>query len=371
MAARVALAHDYLTQRGGAERVVLSMLAAFPAAPVHTSMYLPEHTFPDFATKDVRTLALNRFPFLREDHRRALPFLAQSFARLHVDADLVVCSSSGWAHGLQTNGLKVVYCHTPARWLYQSDHYLRTSSRFTRTALEGLTPWLKGWDRRAARSADRYLANSTVVRDRIAETYDIEATVVPPPQTIDVEGDQEPVEDVEPGFFLCVSRLLPYKYVDVVISAVTASKGHRLIVVGSGPERIHLETLRTPAIRLLGSISEARLRWLYANCRGLVTAAYEDYGLTPLEAAAFGKPTAALHWGGFLDTLVEGDTGVFFDKPEPAKVAEAIKALDGLQWDPVVLRAHAARFAEHHFVERMRSIVAEELATARPVLEQG
>jgi glycosyltransferase involved in cell wall biosynthesis len=361
MEAKVALAHDYLTQRGGAERVVLSMLAAFAEAPVYTSLFVPERTFPAFATKDVRTLALNRSQFLRHDHRRALPLLAPSFSRLAIDADVVLCSSSGWAHGLQTTGVKVVYCHTPARWLYQRDHYLRTSSRLTRATLIALTPWLQRWDRRAARSAVRYLANSAVVRDRIAEIYGVEATIVAPPQTVDVHGSQEAVDAVEPGFLLCVSRLLPYKHVDVVMAAVTASKGQRLVVVGTGPERARLEAMRSSGIRLLGSVSEAQLRWLYTNCQGVVTAAYEDYGLTPLEAAAFGKPTAALRWGGFLDTLVEGTTGVFFDQPQPAEVAEAIAALVDHRWDPVVLRAHAEHFAEHHFVERLRAIVEEEL----------
>lgn len=362
MAATVALAHDYLTQRGGAERVVLSMLAAFPAAPVHTSMFDPDRTFPAFATQDVRTLAMNRMPLLRRDHRLALPLLAPSFARLRVDADVVLCSSSGWSHGLQTNGVKIVYCHTPARWLYQSDQYLRTSSRLRRVTLAALTPWLQDWDRRSAHSAQRYLANSTVVRDRIAEIYDVEATIVPPPQTIDIQGGQDAIDGIEEDFFLCVSRLLPYKYVDVVMAAVNASRGERLVVVGTGPERSRLNALGSSATRLLGSVSEAQLRWLYANCRGLVTAAYEDYGLTPLEAAAFGKPTAALRWGGFLDTVVEGHTGVFFDQPEPSEVAEALAELVRCQWDQDALRAHAEHFAEHNFIERLRSIIAEELA---------
>ncbi len=362
MAATVALAHDYLTQRGGAERVVLSMLAAFPGAPLYTSMYAPDRTFPEFAGHDIRTLGLNRFGFFLRDHRRALPLLASSFGRLRVDADVVVCSSSGWSHGLQTSGVKIIYCHTPARWLYQRDHYLRTSSRLTRTALVALAPWLQSWDRRRAASAKRYLANSTVVRDRIAEIYDIEATVVPAPQTVEVDGDQERVEGVDPGFFLCVSRLLPYKHVDVIISAVTATKDQRLVVVGTGPELSRLKALAGPATRLLGVVSEAQLRWLYTNCLGLVTSSYEDYGLTPLEAAAFGKPTAALRWGGFLDTVAEGDSGVFFDEPEPGAVAAALDVLVRHSWDASTIRAHAARFAEGRFVKLLRSIVAEELA---------
>jgi glycosyltransferase involved in cell wall biosynthesis len=364
MTAEVALAHDYLTQRGGAERVVLSMLTAFPEAALHTSLFAPERTFPTFSGHDVRTLGLNRVPFLRTDHRRALPVLAPAFSRLHVAADVVVCSSSGWAHGLSTDGVKIVYCHTPARWLYQRDHYLRTSSRLTRATLASVTPWLQSWDRRAAATAGRYLANSTVVRDRIGEIYGIEATLVPPPQTVDVEGTREAVDGVEPDFLLCVSRLLPYKHVDTVISAVAARSQQRLVVAGTGPELGRLQALAGPSIRLLGVVSEPQLRWLYANCQGLVTSAYEDYGLAPLEAAAFGKPTAALRWGGFLDTVVEGLTGIFFDQPEPARVADALDELTLRHWDPTAIRAHAERFGEPRFIERLRSIVSEELAVA-------
>src|SRR5436189_353008 len=118
---RIALVHDYLTQRGGAERVVLSLTRAFPDAPLYTSLYDPAGTFREFADVDVRPLALNAIATLRQRHRLALPLLAAAFSRLEVPADVVVCSSSGWAHGAQVEGRKVVYCHTPARWLYQPD----------------------------------------------------------------------------------------------------------------------------------------------------------------------------------------------------------------------------------------------------------
>ena len=118
---QVAIAHDYLTQRGGAERVVLAMLRAFPGATVHTLLYDPEGTFPEFREAHVVTSPLNRLGPLRRDHRLALPLLAPSFSRLEIAADVVVCSSSGWSHGARVEGRKVVYCHTPARWLYQPD----------------------------------------------------------------------------------------------------------------------------------------------------------------------------------------------------------------------------------------------------------
>ena len=132
----VVLVHDYLTQRGGAERVVLSMTRAFPHAPLYTSLYDPRATFPEFGEIDVRTLPINRLPPLRRHHRAALPLLAPSFSSLRISADVVICSSSGWAHGARVEGRKIVYCHTPARWLYQSDRYLRGRSQPVHTAAD-------------------------------------------------------------------------------------------------------------------------------------------------------------------------------------------------------------------------------------------
>ncbi len=177
----LALVHDYLTQQGGAERVVLALAAAFPDAPLFTSLYDPERTFPEFAHHDVHTLPLDRIAVLRDHHRLALPLLAPAFSRLRVDAEVVLCSSSGWAHGARVGGRKVVYCHTPARWLYQADRYLDGSSLFSAAGLAALSPTLRRWDRRAAASADRYLVNSSAVKARVADLYGIEADVVPPP----------------------------------------------------------------------------------------------------------------------------------------------------------------------------------------------
>ena len=147
---QVALVHDYLTQRGGAERVVLSLTRAFPGAPVYTSLYDPGGTFPEFADLDVRTLPINRLAPLRRHHRAALPLLAPSFSRLRISADVVICSSSGWAHGTQVEGKKIVYCHTPARWLYQPDRYLRGRGRPLQAAASVLRSTLERWDKRAA-----------------------------------------------------------------------------------------------------------------------------------------------------------------------------------------------------------------------------
>jgi glycosyltransferase involved in cell wall biosynthesis len=358
----VAIAHDYLTQRGGAERVVLAMMDAFPEAKIHTLLYEPDTTFPEFGDADVQASPLNHVGLLRRHHRLAFPLLAPVASRTHVDADVLVCSTSGWAHGLTTPGTKVVYCHTPARWLYQSDVYLREISSGARFAARTLHAPLVRWDRRAASTADRYVVNSSHVARAVRDTYGLDAEVLPPPPDLAPHGPTAAVDGVEPGFVLCVSRLLAYKNVDAVVEAFDSLAGERLVVVGEGPDADRLESLSGPNITFLGGVDDASLRWLYANAAALVAASFEDYGLTPLEAAAFGKPTAALRFGGFLDTVVDGETGVLFDAPEPEATASAVETVLHEDWDADALKGHAARFSHERFVARLREIVEEAAA---------
>lgn len=362
--APVAIVHDYLTQRGGAERVVGSMLAAFPEAPLYTSLFEPGATFPDFGHADVRSLAINSLTFLRHHHRLALPVLAPAFSRLRVDAEVTLCSSSGWAHGARVTGRKVVYCHTPARWLYQTARYVGDSAGLAgRYAIAALRPGLVAWDRRRALSADRYLANSTAIRQRVRQVYGLDAEVLPPPVTLDPGGSQEPVQGLEPGYWLCVSRLLPYKNVDAVIEAFAGLAGERLVVVGSGPERARLAERAAGNVCFVDRMDDRQLRWLYAHCRALVAASYEDFGLTPLEANMFAKPVAALAWGGFLDTVVEGLNGVLFDQPTPDAIRSAVQRVAQASWPADGITAHAQRFDESHFASRLCRVVEEERET--------
>lgn len=356
----LALVHDYLTQRGGAERVVATLARAFPGAPLYTSLFEADATFPAFAAMDIKTLPLDRVGLFRAHHRLALPLLAPAFSHLTVDAEVAVCSSSGWAHGARVTGRKIVYCHTPARWLYQSGRYLDGASSWSARALSVVAPSLRRWDRRAAATADRYLVNSTAVRRRVEEIYGIEAVVVPPPVDVDPDGESEPVEGVQPGFVLCVSRLLPYKNVEAVTAAFGHLGDHRLVVVGSGPLADQIRATAPPNVTVLGTVSDAGLRWLYRSSVGLVAASYEDFGLTPVEAALFGKPTAALRWGGFLDTIVDGTSGVFFDEPEPELIAEAVTRLAGAHWSADALRTHGEQYSSERFIGRITEVVGEE-----------
>lgn len=381
----VALAHDYATQRGGAERVALWLAEAFPGSPMYTTLYDHEGTFPEFSRLDLRTSALDRVGALRRHHRLALPLLAPAVSAQRVEADVLLASSTGWAHGYKGAGRTVVYCHAPARWLYQRDRYLggrdgrgaadRVRGGIASAALATLSPALRGWDRRAAERADVYLANSTVTQRAIREAYGIEAEILPPPPAMLPAGPEQEVPGIEPGFLLCVARLLPYKNVDVLVEAARLA-GRRLVIVGDGPDRARLEGLAatgapvsgrwgspsgTVAARgrttLLGRVDDPELRWLYRNCSMLVAASYEDYGLSPLEAGAFGRPSVVLRDGGYLDTVVDGVTGTFFDAPEPRLVARAVQDASDVPWEDDVLTAHVETFAIPRFVARLREVV--------------
>ena len=365
---RVAIAHDYITQRGGAERVVLAMARAFPDAPIYTTLYQPETTFGEFAGLDIRPSILNRVAPLRRNHRGALPFLPTAVDSIHIDADVVISSSSGWAHGVHTTGRKLVYCYSPARWLYQSDVYLGDRPGLPKAlALGVLTPWLRHWDRRAAATATRYLAISTAVQERIRTAYGLESTIVPAPHSVASDLPVEAVPGVEDGFYLCISRLLPYKNVDKIIESMRATPARRLVVVGAGPEENNLRSTLPPNVTMLKNLTDGQIRWLYLKSRAVVAASYEDYGLTPIEAAVFGKPSVVLRWGGFLDTVIENSTGLYFDEPVSADISEALDRFEARSWNSAAITASASRFTEEVFAEALRAQVDELAAPAGAV----
>jgi glycosyltransferase involved in cell wall biosynthesis len=358
---RVAIAHDYCTQRGGAERVAVALLEAFPGAPLWTSCYEADATYPEFADHDVRTSWINGVGALRRDPRKALPVLAPTFSSFSVEnADVVICSSTGWAHGIRTDAPKIVYCHNPARWLYQTGDYLPDRSVAT-AGLQLIKAGLTRWDKRAAAGASAYLANSTAVARRIQDVYGIEAEVVHPPVTIDPSDSQEAIPGLAPGFWLTVSRPRGYKNVEAVAEAVERLGGdHRLVIVGQAPTEDGSDFSLSDVVQSVGRVSDAQLRWLYAHCRGVVSVAHEDFGLTPLEGNRFGAPAAVLREGGFLDTMVEGTTGTFIEAASADAVAEALDQMP--RTDPALVRAHSMNYSSAAFGRRLRSVVAKVLA---------
>lgn len=354
--ASVAIVHDYLNQCGGAERVALELLRTWPGAPLYTSLYRPASTFAQFAEHEIRVSAADRIP-VDERFRLLAPVLPLAFGSLGtLSEQVVISSSSGWAHGIHVapDSLHVVYCHTPARWLYRGEEHLGRS--LGPTLMRPILPPLRRWDHRAARRADLYLANCEHVRRRILAVYGRAAEVVYPP--VDVERFTPRPRGER---LLVVSRLLPYKRVELVVRAATRA-GLGLDVVGTGPQLNGLRRIAGPTVRFHGRVDDRALRELFEGCRALCLAATEDFGITPVEAAAAGKPVVAYAAGGALETVQDGINGVLFHDLHEDALLRAIVRADELDLVPEQLAASVARFSAQTFRQRMISVVEAALA---------
>jgi glycosyltransferase involved in cell wall biosynthesis len=357
----VAIVHDYLNQRGGAERVVLEMTRMWPSAPIYTSLYRHGSVFPEFARADIRTTFADRVP-LNAGFRLLAPVLPLAFHSLGVlDQNVVISSSSGWSHAVRTASASthVVYCYAPARWLYSADQYFRPGIERQLTA--PLTRVLRKWDRNAARRADVYIAIAGNVRDRVRSAYGIEAQVVYPPVDtrrfkVRPRGDR----------LLTISRFLPYKRVDLIISACNRLR-MGLDVVGDGPLRRELQELAGPTVSFHGAVADDMLLELIEGCSAVCMPGIEDFGIVPLEGNAAGKPALAFAAGGALETIEDGVTGVLFATPTVESVVDALRRLDSIDTDPHTLAAAAERFS----VERFRYELAAQVRHAVECHEDG
>ncbi len=350
---RISVVHDYLTQRGGAERVVLSLLRSLEKESVHTIVYDSDNTWPGFKELRVQTSYMQRIPLARRDPRLFLPSLPFAVRRFcFPDEELVLCSTSGWAHGVVARN-KVAYCYTPARWLYEPEDYF-ANSMVLRRAVAPLLSGLRRWDQRMAQEVRTFVTLSSMTAQRIERVYHRESIIVPPPVTVHTQGREEALAIGYRAFALAVARPRGYKNVEFLIAAMSLLPNMSLIIVGSAPTAAK----GVPNVLALGSVSDEQLRWLYKRCSVVVSAAREDFGLTPLEGNAYGKPCAVLKHGGFLDTVAEGITGVFFSDTTPAAIASAINEACRGEWDEARIMAHAEGYGEAAFATRLRASLA-------------
>jgi len=354
-----AIVHDYFVQDGGAERCAVEFARLLPAATVHTSFFDAERFGDRIDPGRVRTWPLQRLAGPTERFRALLPFYPPYFETLRVRRGLVVSSSSGFAHAVRTppDALHVAYVHTPMRFGWDLDGYFKGSSYSLPTRLGGrvLRPLLQRWDRRAAARPDLLIANSGTVQERIRRLWGRPSEIIHPP----VDTDEFPLSERDDGFLLVASRMLAYRRLDLAVEAATRL-GRDLVVVGEGPERRRLESLAGPTVRFLGHVPRTELRDLMALCHAYVLPGLEDFGIAPVEAMAAGKPVVAFHGGGATETVVEGVTGVFFDHPDARSLAEAINALDSINFDGAAIRENARRFDVEVFRAKWRALLQRE-----------
>jgi glycosyltransferase involved in cell wall biosynthesis len=346
----VALAHDWLTGMRGGERVLEWLCRGFPRAPITTLIHDPARISAEINAHPIRTSWLQRVPGITRRYRWFLPLYPAAVAGLPVpEADVLISTSHCVAKSLRVRpgARHLCYCFTPMRyaWLFHDEYLGRNPLK--RALAAPVLAGLRRWDRATAARVDRFVTLSRHVQDRILRFYGREADVVYPPVDVDffTPGGAEEPDD----FDLIVSALVPYKRVDLAVRVYT-QLGRRLKIAGTGTDFVALKNIAGPTIEFLGWQGDEQLRELYRRCRLLVFPGEEDFGIVPLEAHACGRPVVAFAKGGALETLVEGETAVFFrEQTEPA-LAAAVQAAAARRWPREVIRRQAERFAPQHFI---------------------
>jgi glycosyltransferase involved in cell wall biosynthesis len=355
---KLAIVCSWLNQYGGAERVLEVVHDMYPQAPIYTSIYRPEALPERYRTWDIRPSFMNRIPLAKRRHQLFLPLYPLAFESLDLRGyDVVLSLTSAFGHGVITEAdtQHICYCLTPARFLWGYHAYIEREGvrPLARLALAPFLKSLRQWDRLAADRVDRFVAISRTVQRRIEKCYRRASTIVYPPVNTDITSEPAEPED----YYLIVSRLIPYKHIDLAVRAFNLL-GLPLRIIGDGRDRAALQALAKPNIEFLGYVpDDAYVRGQMARCRALVFPGAEDFGLTPLEAMAAGRPVIAYGAGGALDTIEEGRTGIFFREPTPEALAEAVGRLERLTFRAEDLYHQAARFGVERFRREMAAIV--------------
>jgi glycosyltransferase involved in cell wall biosynthesis len=358
---RVAIVHDYLNQYGGAERVLEALHDLFPTAPVYTSIFDPQ-VMPSFYQQwDIRTSFMQRFPGWRRHFRRYFLFYPSAFEHFDLSGyDLILSSSSAYAKGVipPPGARHICYCHTPMRFAWRTHDYVeREKIGGLQAAILPLAlTYLRTWDVVSANRVDTFVANSHEVAGRIQRYYRREATIIPPPVTL------PPYQPLPPAdFYLAGGRLIPYKRLELAVQAFT-QLGLPLKIFGAGRDRERLQQFAGPNISFLGHVSEAERQALFARCRAFIFPGVEDFGITPVEVMAAGRPVIAFAAGGARETIVAGVTGRFFTRQTADALAAAVQADQNHIYDADRIRRHAEQFGTAVFAQRMRDLIAATLA---------
>ena len=368
---KVALVHDYLVDAGGAERIVEVFHELYPEAPVYTSIYNSETTFACFREMEVRTSFLQYLTTSGRHYKWLLPLYPFAFEKFDLsDYDVVLSSSSAWAKGVITppEVCHISYCTSPMRFAWSFNEYVRRENfpEFLKRILPLVIAPLKRWDVVSSQRVDYFIAISKPTANKIEKIYRRKATIIyPPVRCSDFALNDGSVND----WFLIVSRLAPYKRIDVAIEAFN-QLGLPLLVVGEGRDNKSLQAIAGPNIHFVGRAFGKELRAYYSSCRAFILPGEEDFGMTSLEAQASGRPVIAYAAGGALESVVEGKTGIFFYEQTPEALIAAIKTFERLEFDPLEIRKHAKKFDVEVFKRKIKNFLEEKLKEHRQKRER-
>ena len=365
---KIALVHDYLTQKGGAERVFELLCRYFPEADIYTSLYSATNSIDFGYDRVVKTTRLQAIPGSIKFFRLLAPFYFSAFQSLDLQQyDLIISSTTAFAKAVRKrpNATHICFCHNITRFLWDTETYLRqyTSYRKLYPLLRPIFSQMRRIDLKYAQNPDFYVANSSTVSARIRRVYGCSAMTINFP----IKVDNFVFSDQKDDFYLVSARLISYKRVDIIVEAFNWL-GLPLLIIGDGPEREHLEAKALDNIAFLGHVSDSERSHLMAKSQGVVVAALEDYGLVPIEANVSGTPVIAYGAGGVLDTQVPGKTGIFFDRQSPEAIQTAVTEAAQISWNYEAIRAHAlSHFSEAVFFEKVEQMLAQVLSKPQPI----
>ncbi|MFH0952048.1 MAG: glycosyltransferase [Patescibacteria group bacterium] len=358
---KVALIHEHLAQDGGAENVLRSFQKIYPEAPTYTLVYNKKEANPEFHGKDIRTSFIQRSPWGVRHYRWYLTLMPTAIESFDLSSyDVVLSSASAFAKGVitQPHTMHVCYCHSPTRYLWTDSHsYVQglNYSNFIKKFIPPFLSRLRVWDKLAADRPDYYLANSLTVKKRITKYYRRHSDVIHPPVSV----EQFTISDKIGNYYLIGGRLVSYKRYDLAVQAFN-KLGLPLKIYGTGPEYKKLKEMAKDNIEFLGQVTNEERKKLYAECIAFIHPQEEDFGITPLEAMASGRPTIAYAAGGALETILPGITGEYFEDQDWESLADKVIRLKPENYDPLKIRAHAEEFSEEKFKTRIKQYIEDK-----------
>jgi len=361
---RVALVHDWFTVYAGAERVVEQILRVFPQADVYALVdFLKEEERGFLQGKRAQVSFIQRLPKARQGYRIYLPLMPLAIEQFDLRGyDLLISSSHAVAKGVITgpDQLHICYCHSPIRYAWDLQHqYLKESGleRGMKSWIaRALLHYLRLWDSRTANGVDLFIANSRYIARRILKVYRRQAEVIYPPVDVEAFTLWQDKED----FYLAASRMVPYKRMDLIVEAFAQMPNKKLVVIGDGPEMPKVRAKAGPNVTLLGYQPFEVLRDYMQRAKAFVFAAEEDFGIAPVEAQACGTPVIAFGKGGAAETVVAGETGIFFQDQNVPSLIKAIEEFEKLRFDPLRVRKNAERFSSERFRREFAALIERE-----------
>ena len=337
--------------------MLLTLGAMYPEAPIFTSIYGPDLVDEDFRKKHIRTSAMQKLPGVLTRHRWYLPLFPTVFNRMRIEGfDVVISNASAFCKGVRTpaSSMHVCYCLTPTRFVWNAAAYLARENikPALRLAILPLLIVLRRWDRVMAGRVDRFVAISKAIAARIKDRYGRDSEIIFPPVDVDSFVPSTEIAD----YFLVVSRLAPYKRIDLAVAACT-KLGLPLKVIGSGRDSESLRSIAGPTVEFLGRMEDAQVKHHLARCKALIFPGEEDFGIVPVEAQASGRPVVAYGAGGALETVVEGRTGEFFRNPTVDSLMGALSRFDDSRYSPREMKVNTQRFSEAVFTDKFTRFV--------------